>query len=509
MFCKTCQYPLWNLKERTCPECGSGFAPSQFRFRANAIRFLCPHCAQQYYGTSERGHLVPHAFTCVKCAQDIEMDQMVLVPAAGIDERKTRARVNPWTERKTRPTLRDWFQTTLMSMGTPAALMLATDRDTPLSRTLGYAALTAALATATSIVMPFLVLLPILAPLGVNARGVFAILLWACGVLFAAVLTFALVPLTALIAHAILRGGDPKGGLRTTIHAAAMSSGPNVCWAIPFFGMLTGFVGIVWWGISFSIMLQVAHRVSKLRATIAGMLVPVATILLVVGGMAALTYFSLSAASTAMGSMSNGALSDVSKVSRSLRTAADASGRERHLGSLLLSGDVLATDLIGDNFSGTSSIVVNGVDLTQLVLTGTEEERQAAAIALDATLTPDLIAYRVGDVIVIRDVPDPAPDPHLWRVAVSLEPTVNAVWYGPQTQAPGNPFGSMGMGGDSNTSINPNIAAQNLIRQTHGLPPLPPLHTITDSAPFRMAESIIAPPAPGDPDSDPPLPGPE
>ncbi len=489
MFCKTCQYPLWNLKERTCPECGTGFAPSQFRFRANSIQFLCPHCGQQYYGTSERGHLVPPAFSCVKCERDIEMDQMALVPVAGLDERRTRARGNPWTERAGRPTIRDWFQTTLMSMGAPAPLILATDRTDSLRRTLGYACTTVVLASAASIVMPFMVLLPILAPLGINAKGVLAIAIWAVGVILTGILAFLLIPIAALVAHVVLRGGKPQGGLRTTIHAAALSAGPNVFWGVPLFGIMAGFLGVVWWGISFSVMLRVAHRVSRLRATIAGMLVPTVTIILFVGGFVALMVFSLSAANSAMGTMSNGALTDVGKTTRSLRVANAAAGRERHLGSLLLDGDVLSTDLIGDAFSQTSQISVNGVDLTQLVLTGTDQERAAAAASLDALLTPDVVAYRVGDVVVIRDVPDPAPDPRLWRVAVSLEPVANAMWYPQAMQGASNPFITMGMGGDSNSAINPEVAGQNLIRAAHGLPPLPPLHTITDAAPFRVTES--------------------
>lgn len=30
MRCKTCNYRLWNLAGRTCPECGTGFRPSGF-----------------------------------------------------------------------------------------------------------------------------------------------------------------------------------------------------------------------------------------------------------------------------------------------------------------------------------------------------------------------------------------------------------------------------------------------------------------------------------------------
>lgn len=493
MFCKVCNYALWNLKDRTCPECGTAFAPSQFRFTPNSIRFLCPHCTQQYYGTSRVGHLVPDAFTCVSCHRDIRMDEMILVPAAGIDERKTRARGNPWIERAGRPTLRDWLHTTIISMGTPAALILATSPSTPLSRTLGYAALTAALASATSIVLPFVMLAPFLVPLGINAKGWFALLVWAGGVACSGLIMYAAVPIAAAASHLVLRGGKPSGTLRTTIHAAAMSSGPNVLWGVPVFGIMAGLVGMIWWGVSFSVMLRVAHKVTKTRAAIAGMLVPTAAILVLGAGMIVGIWFSVRAANTAIGSLSTGAQADVAAVSRALRDSAAEDGRERHLASLLLEGKVAIADLLGDNFSRTSAVIADGVDLVPFIAEASEAERESLIFSLDASLTPDIIAYRVGDIIVIRDIPEPPPDPQLWLAAVSLEPAANATWYAqPNTPAAGQ-IRFMGMGGPSNASINPDLTLQNRIRATHALPPLPPLESITATKPFTKADVTPTP----------------
>jgi hypothetical protein len=491
VFCKTCQYPLWNLKERTCPECGSGYAPSQFRFAPNSIQFLCPHCSQQYYGTSQTGHLLPPKFECVKCAHHIEMDQMVLIPAAGIDERRTQARVNPWTDRLTRPKFRDWLKTTLMSMGAPGALILATDPGVKRSRTLAYAGLTAALTSALSIVMPFLVLAPLLVPLGINAQGVMAIAVWVLGVLLTGVMMYVFVPFYALVAHAVLRGGKPRAGFRMTMHAVSLSSGANIFWGVPVFGMMAGFVGLIWWGISLSVMLRVVHKVGRVRATIAGMLVPAMIFLVAIAGIVALMLFSFRMASTAMTTMSSSAATELAKISRASRMAFVEDGRERHLGSMILEGDLPVADVIGDMLSQTSQAVVGGVDLTPLIVSGTEQERAALAESFDALLTPDLIAYRVGDIIVIRDVPDPSPDPNLWRFALSLEPVANAVWYQQNVQVSAGPFMTTGMGGSDNTSINPDVTQQNAIRASHGLPPLPPLHTITDAAPFRVTDSAL------------------
>ncbi|QKK09883.1 MAG: hypothetical protein HND58_18155 [Planctomycetota bacterium] len=86
MNCRHCSYPLWNLRSGQCPECGTGFAPSEFRFAKNSVCFCCPHCDQRYFGTGPDGHLEPRRFVCVGCGQQIEMDTMVLHPADGLDE---------------------------------------------------------------------------------------------------------------------------------------------------------------------------------------------------------------------------------------------------------------------------------------------------------------------------------------------------------------------------------------------------------------------------------------
>ena len=40
MRCKTCDYPLWNLTTRVCPECGTPFLPSQFDITFQLIKLL-------------------------------------------------------------------------------------------------------------------------------------------------------------------------------------------------------------------------------------------------------------------------------------------------------------------------------------------------------------------------------------------------------------------------------------------------------------------------------------
>ena len=512
MFCKTCNYALWNLKERTCPECGNGFAPSQFRFKPNSIRFLCPHCSQHYYGTTRTGHLTPRAFQCVTCRNDIDMDQMVLLPAEGLDERQTRASGNPWIESPGRPRVRDWFRTTGRSLFSPAGLIAATDEDTPLRATLSYAVLTAALASALSIVIPFMVLAPFLAPLGINAKGFTALAVYVLGVILSALITYAAVPLYACCAHLILRGGKPKRRLRTTIHAVAMSSGSNVLWGIPVFGIMTGPAGLLWWGISLAVMLRTIHGVRTLRAFVAGLGPPLALCTLILGAFIAMIIWSFSVAATAATGFGQIARNQVLVAEQVWREAAETG--ERHLGSLILEEKISLSTAIAPVFTETSAIFTGGIDITQAMLSGTDEQRAALVATLDASLTPDVIAYRVGDLVVIRDVPHPSPSPALWRCVYSPDPAANpgfaamAVTMQPQNApnvpVPLNP-GAM-IGGSTNATVGPTTTEQNRIRAKHGLPPLPALHTILTFKPFTKADvqTPIDDPAPEPPTESPP-----
>jgi hypothetical protein len=85
MRCHRCDYPLWAVEARACPECGDPFRPSEYEFALGAVRFECPHCRTAYFGTSPEGHLEPRAFECVGCHRSIEMDAMVVMPVGAVD----------------------------------------------------------------------------------------------------------------------------------------------------------------------------------------------------------------------------------------------------------------------------------------------------------------------------------------------------------------------------------------------------------------------------------------
>ena len=111
MRCRTCDYALWNLPARLCPECGAAFRPSDFEFVPNSVRFCCPHCDQVYYGTTATGHLEPDRFDCVRCGERIAMDEMVLRPHEGLAEHLTQLGSNPWLQRHRRGRFKAWCAT--------------------------------------------------------------------------------------------------------------------------------------------------------------------------------------------------------------------------------------------------------------------------------------------------------------------------------------------------------------------------------------------------------------
>ncbi len=78
MRCLKCDYSLFDIRERICPECGEPFALSSHVFDHCGVRFCCPHCDQQYYGTDLNGHLVPREFQCCRCRNRVSMHEMIV-----------------------------------------------------------------------------------------------------------------------------------------------------------------------------------------------------------------------------------------------------------------------------------------------------------------------------------------------------------------------------------------------------------------------------------------------
>lgn len=274
MRCKSCGYQLWDLTARTCPECGSGFRPSEFEFRPNAVRFCCPHCRQAYYGTDAKGHLVPRAFDCVSCGRRIDMDETILLPTEGMRDLATAAAGNPWIEPGRRGLFRRWFDTAIMAMVRPTELARGTPDHTPLAKAWWFAILTHLLITIASVVLVMTCIGAIFAlaastgsgGMGTGGAGFMPMFL-SQGIMQAAAL-----PATALAillwigsTHALLKITGPLAGtLRTTTLAILFSSGAYALSLVPCVGWLAG----IWWLVSAILMLAHMHQISGARASL-------------------------------------------------------------------------------------------------------------------------------------------------------------------------------------------------------------------------------------------------
>ena len=78
MRCKGCGYSLWNVPGRTCPECGRGFAPSEFEFRPNTVEFCCAGCGTELFASDtkfESGTGWPSFWAPIEGAVETKVDR--------------------------------------------------------------------------------------------------------------------------------------------------------------------------------------------------------------------------------------------------------------------------------------------------------------------------------------------------------------------------------------------------------------------------------------------------
>jgi predicted Zn finger-like uncharacterized protein len=272
MRCKICDYQLWNLPSRRCPECGTPFRVSDYEFVPNSVQFRCPHCGQAYYGTGPKGHLVPEAFTCVKCGSPLNMNDMVLLPAEGLEDEQTEVYRMPWLDRRRNGWWRSWWATVKMSLTSPARVMRGLPPDSSVRSAVWFAVATW-MVTAGLIMLTTLGLMAVIglfsgsAPMrGVGMAPLFVLTIFAA---------LALLPVAvwAGIAHVVLLAtGGTRYGFGRTCEAIFYSAGTNVLLLIPGCG---AYIYWIWWLVSAAIMLKQGQRVHGLRATLAVLALPV------------------------------------------------------------------------------------------------------------------------------------------------------------------------------------------------------------------------------------------
>lgn len=76
MKCIKCEYPIWNLRQPRCPECGEEFDVRDWRFNSKHVAFLCTNC-QQKLGPYKPG---PIDKNCPGCDQIIDWASVTVVP---------------------------------------------------------------------------------------------------------------------------------------------------------------------------------------------------------------------------------------------------------------------------------------------------------------------------------------------------------------------------------------------------------------------------------------------
>jgi hypothetical protein len=248
MRCRECDYPLWNLKNRQCPECGSQFAPDRYDFRPNSVRFCCPHCDQAYYGTDARGHLEPSVFDCVTCGRHLSMNDMVLLPAEGLQEMHTRVASNRWLERHRTGRFKSWCSTIGQSLISPGQLMKGTPVESSMKQAWWFFTVTMVAILVVSFIpaacfmvgFPFLLSSSGSAPAGGPGPGLLAgMMAGMTAVIFVIVVPAMLlfVVVWGLVAHGLLTlGGSGHETIRRTFQALCYSSGAYVTSVIPCLG---------------------------------------------------------------------------------------------------------------------------------------------------------------------------------------------------------------------------------------------------------------------------------
>ncbi|MCC7389100.1 MAG: hypothetical protein IT431_10065 [Phycisphaerales bacterium] len=484
MRCKHCDYPLWNLRDRQCPECGQAFLPSEFRFALNAVRFACPHCDQGYYGTGTNGHLSPREFSCVGCGNRIDMDAMVLLPTEGVDERLTGADSNPWLDEDAKFSRR-WLATLTRGVSSPGWLMRVTPADSDAGRAWGFAIL-------SHVVIGMLIAAPVLALMIVVSivtgsagfAGISGAVL--VSVLVMAVISIVGLALWVLVTHAVLRlGGRPASGMGRTAQALCYTCAPQLVVLTPCLGPYLGWMGTLWWVIAAGFAVAAGQKVSGTRAAVAVAALPLVVFAIAVAWF--VSAFTGAISSSASFKMDGG--ESVSVFWTPLRTASDTGAWPTNIGELLLDGSLSPYDFTSAVSPTTGSDAILGsVSLGVWDDLSPEQRRRAVGDAA-ASVGPDAPAYRVGDFVFTYAGIDPASrDTGLWIVVEAWDPGVGGQW---QSQVHAlTPSGRVNS--FSRSMMGPELQAQNALRAGAGLPPLPD--------PFSVRQGIPAQPESPGPD---------
>lgn len=494
MNCKTCDYRLWNLTARTCPECGSPFKPSDFEFTLNSVQYCCPHCDQQYYGTDEIGHLIPREFDCVACGQHLQMDMMVLRPAGNVKEEQTERDRNPWLVRRKIGFIKAWFAMVGRGMVTPGPVMRVTPVESSTNDAWWFLILTSLLFTAVAVfpLVAFFVVMAIITSAGGGGGGRMMmagigtpLLIYGGGVFFGTVI---FVAIWGVVTHAILwMTGPIAGGLARTYQTLCYGAGANVFSALPCFGCYFGWVGYIWWAVCSTLMVQEGQQVSGGRAVLATLTMPALAAVLAVGGFLGLIYYDTAFQQAFAGPGGISAYGTGTINNALISQALGPRGNPGHASDLVRRGAIMGYELVNAPTStSTTDVPIGSVSLATYEAAGDSAQQRYTDAAIDA-LPSGVIAHRLGDFVFTYhgiDINDAIINhPGLWLVILSPDPDING-------QTPADPVEVGQADGTTFTfpaaDLSSQLATQNQMRQAaYGLSPLPDPAAVTHDQPAQ------------------------
>jgi len=484
MRCLTCDYPLWNLTARECPECGRPFRPSEQEFVPNAVRFCCPDCNQDYYGVGKNGLLEPRAFDCVKCGRALDMDEMVLRPAAGVEEEQTRVDTHPWINREGRSWFKSWLRTVGLSMVGPLRLMRGLPVDAMSGQAWWFAILTVLMILTTGAAVPFL---------GIAVISMFAggdpieQVIAAVGFLVVGTVFFVItVAVWGVVTHGLLlmTGGAPYP-ISRTYQALCYSAGANITSALPCLGLYPfGVIGLGWWLVSAVMMVGEAQNIRGARAALATLVFPAIVVVLATAGMFTAVFFGMTQARIAMAQQAaNKTEAECVLVLDALTDFSATAGRwPVHALDLVDDSSLTPLDFIVlGSMTHEASVPIGDTDMQTLFELEPVERRRLVAEVIDA-LPDDVFAHRLGDFVCTWHGVDPdGEEPTIWLLIVSPDPDLN-----PALDVDG--MFTVGMRDGTVLSfpaseMGVRLDEQNGLRGAEGLPALPLPETVRHGAP--------------------------
>ena len=477
MRCKNCDYRLWNLRSRQCPECNTPFRPSDYEFVPNSIQFACPHCDKRYYGTDEKGHLVPIEFACLGCGRQVHMDEMILLPTTGLEEEQTAPWPMPWLERAGRGFVRSWLSTIGSALVRPGRLIRSTPVESSLLEAWWFAILTHLPVFVLGLgLLVFSVMVGV--AFGGGPVGLSRISLGlGIALLLGLILTAAGIGLWGGITHGVLcLVSRPTGGLRRTYQCLCYSAGANLPGAVPFVGF---YVGLIWWLVSAVVMVKDGQRVSGGRANLAVLTLPVLVGLAVVGFYVWVFVSVLPQIAASPAQM---------KAKTQFIAYGVSSYSELHDGQSLGHVAQLVFDprfppqvLLGPGSNTTVQDIPVGPTTLDRFMTLRPADKLDILKQLTEAMPEGTVAQRLGDFVFTyhgMDLTDP--DPRLWVVVLWPDPDLNP--------PPSGPMICVGLADGTTIQIPVNtlparLAQQNVARQENGLPPLPDPRQVTYDKP--------------------------